>query len=243
MLVQHNKPDGTRCHVLGKAGQSCLHCGAHVPHPAEKPPVDIDTFREKLAPTPTSTVGKMRADAERLQIQCTCKLSGSCKFCKQAKVLRGSINEFQAACEHNEIDEDPTNPFDGICKECEEEGFALVDEFNPLGHDDPEHEPDRQDWRVTMAAVRLYLSNEDLVTELVRRGGQVNDFKFMSNEGRMLVLPKTEYNAPEKPPVLTDPCPHPVRNGHHELYVDPNRRGKGGKMATVCHACGARGFV
>jgi len=38
----------------------------------------------------------------------------------------------------------------------------------------------------------------------------------------------------EERPNLSDPCPHPARNGNHEIYMD-------GVDRMVCRACGARG--
>jgi hypothetical protein len=56
-----------------------------------------------------------------------------------------------------------------------------------------------------------------------------------------------EGTLPEKPN-LSDPCPHPVRHGRHELYVDfPSMRKRGRKkddpLLGFCRACGAEGEV
>lgn len=52
---------------------------------------------------------------------------------------------------------------------------------------------------------------------------------------------------PDKPDINA-PCPHPKRNGRHELYVDfPSMRRRGRKktdpMLALCHACGAKGEI
>lgn len=37
MLVAHNRPDGSRCHVAGHAGKKCLHCGVTIPLSDQSP--------------------------------------------------------------------------------------------------------------------------------------------------------------------------------------------------------------
>lgn len=247
-MIQHNKPDGTRCPVLGVKGQKCLRCGTVVGGSKPGDRIVEALSRQDLEPEPTTIVGRMQKDLRALMQKCTCGKAmspggGSCSSCKKAKALRLSIEGIQEACEHEEVEESPLDPFTGICKSCGAEDFVLVDEFDPLGRG-PDHKPNRDDWKVAIAAMRLYLSNDDLVAELKRRGGGELELTGVGqHSGRYVRVPPGDWKAPERPPALDQPCPHPARSGNHELYVDPNKRGQGGKMLTVCHACGARGFV
>lgn len=66
-------------------------------------------------------------------------------------------------------------------------------------------------------------------------------FFVVGEQGGALQLERVEcpetYAPPPPPPLpsLDDPCPHPARNGIHELYVS------GDGKSQFCRACGARG--
>jgi hypothetical protein len=51
-----------------------------------------------------------------------------------------------------------------------------------------------------------------------------------------LAEPFKKKAEPKPLPSLDEPCPHPARNGRHEIYVMDTREPKG----EFCRACGAR---